>query len=422
VNDRVGLGWRPALAAGILTHLDRIDVVEVVADDYLRAPKAGRRALRTLAAQVPVHLHSVGLGLASAAAVETGRLDALGRLVGDVLPERWSEHLAFVRGGGIEIGHLAAPPRNAATVEGAARNLARARAIVGTAPAVENVATLIAPPASSMDEAEWIASILSTCDSDLLLDLHNLHCNASNFGFDASAFLDRIPAERIAVVHLAGGRPVALDACAVPRAPRADEKRRRLLDDHLHDVPEPVYALLADVAARAPRALTVLLERDGAYPPIDHLLGELDRARAALAQGRRRARAAHPGRGTRDDARGDPPAGLSTSPRLEAFLAGILVREEARLDFLCRPDDALAAAGLDARERRALQDIDRAGLVLAAASFAAKRRRRMVKKKRTVRRLASPREIARWCIAACKSAKRAALDRAVRGGKSVAGS
>jgi uncharacterized protein (UPF0276 family) len=61
-----------------------------------------------------------------------------------------------------------------------------------------------------------------------------------------------------------------------------------LLDDHLHDVPDPVYDLLAEVGARTPRALTVILERDGAFPLIDCLLHQLDRARQALARGRAR--------------------------------------------------------------------------------------------------------------------------------------
>src|SRR5258707_10445676 len=33
-GDRFGLGWRPELAAGILAHLDRIDLIEVIAEDY----------------------------------------------------------------------------------------------------------------------------------------------------------------------------------------------------------------------------------------------------------------------------------------------------------------------------------------------------------------------------------------------------
>ena len=38
MTDRVGLGWRPELAAGILSNLDRIDVIEAIADDYFDSP------------------------------------------------------------------------------------------------------------------------------------------------------------------------------------------------------------------------------------------------------------------------------------------------------------------------------------------------------------------------------------------------
>ena len=111
MQDRFGIGWRPELAAGILSNLDRIDIVEVIADDYFDASRSQRRALKTLARQVPVALHGVTLGLASAASADVRRLDQTARLVEEIQPEFWSEHLAFVRGGGIEIGHLAAPPR-----------------------------------------------------------------------------------------------------------------------------------------------------------------------------------------------------------------------------------------------------------------------------------------------------------------------
>jgi uncharacterized protein len=275
VRDRVGLGWRSELAAAILAHADRVDVVEVVADDWFDAGGRDLRALRTLAAQIPVVVHGVSLGLASAAPVAAWRLERMARVVGAVEPEAWSEHLAFVRGGGREIGHLAAPPRAAATLEGLAANVARARAVVGRAPALENVATLVEPPGGDRDEPAWLAEAIAVTGCDLLLDLHNLHANALNFGFDAAAALDRLPLARVGLVHLAGGRWIA-----------APSGGRRLLDDHLHDVPDPVFDLLTTLAARAARPLTVVLERDGDYPPTAHLLAELDRARAALARGR----------------------------------------------------------------------------------------------------------------------------------------
>lgn len=276
MNDRFGLGWRPELAAGILSNLDRIDIVEAIADDYFDAPKAKRRALKTLAIQVPVALHGVTLGLASSAAVETRRLVQMVRLVDEIQPEFWSEHLAFVRGDGIEIGHLAAPPRTEVTIDDAARNLTTAKRMVGALPLVENIATLIDPPGSSLSEADWISAILAAANCALLLDLHNLYANSVNFGFDPYDFIARIPEEKICAIHLAGGRWI--------KAKTTDQ--RRLLDDHLHDVPEPVYDLLEYVGAKTSHPLTVMLERDGRYPPIEILLNQLDRARDALRRGR----------------------------------------------------------------------------------------------------------------------------------------
>jgi hypothetical protein len=274
-GDRFGLGWRPELAAGILAHLNRIDLIEVIADDYFDAARRDLHALRTLAAQIGIVLHGVSLGMASTVPCARGRPDRIARLIEATGAEGWSEHLAFVRGGGVEIGHLAAPPRSEASIEGACRNIACAARIVGCAPLVENIATLVAPPASQFDEAEWIERIVRGADVSLLLDLHNLYANAVNFGDDPRALLHRLPLERVAAVHLSGGHWID-----------GPNGVRRLLDDHLHDVPPQVFALLRELGRLAPQPLTVIIERDGAYPPIARLLDQLETARAALAAGR----------------------------------------------------------------------------------------------------------------------------------------
>jgi uncharacterized protein len=275
--DRVGLGWRADLAAGIFSHLERIDLLEVMADDFFDAPRRKIRALRTLASQVSVVLHGVAMGLASSVPVESKRLEKMARLVDQVRPQFWSEHLAFVRGGGMEIGHLAAPPRTAATLEGAAENLSRAAALVGSKPIMENIATLIDPPGSALSESAWISGILASADCDLLLDLHNVYANGLNHGYDPKAFLRQISAARFRAIHIAGGKFIsALDGS------------QRLLDDHLHDVPDPVFELLEEAAALSPNPLTVILERDGAYPSMHCLLAQMELARQALARGRAR--------------------------------------------------------------------------------------------------------------------------------------
>jgi len=276
-RDRVGISWRPELAPGIYLHLSHIDVLEVLADNFFVAPRRMIGALRALGREVPLTLHGVGMGLASTFGVEMARVEPMARLAAALEPESWSEHLAFVRAGGTEIGHLAVPPRTIPTVEGALANIERAARVVGTAPEFENVATLVEPPGSTLDEAAWVRSIIRGSGTSLLLDLHNLYANARNFGHDPLALLEAMPLAQVRCVHISGGRWI-----------NAPSGGRRLLDDHLHDPPGDVYLLLEHLAALTAQPLTVILERDGHYPPFAVLVAELDGARAALARGRRR--------------------------------------------------------------------------------------------------------------------------------------
>jgi uncharacterized protein len=278
-HDRFGLTWHPGLAADIIRARDVIDVLEVIPDVAHRATNGDRHFLRTLAREIPVSLHGVSLGLASASRVDLWRLDDLARLVDEVRPESWSEHLAFVRAGGIELGHLAAPPRTEAVMEGLANNLRRARNIIGSVPALENVATLLDPPGSRCDEQTWLCDVLAATGVPLLLDLHNLCTNAVNLRYDAQTFIRALPLKRVSTVHIAGGTDAA----------DPDTGHALRIDDHRHPVSADVFDLLALVGELAPQPLTIVLERDGEFPPFAQLLSELECARQSLSAGRSRA-------------------------------------------------------------------------------------------------------------------------------------
>jgi uncharacterized protein (UPF0276 family) len=278
-RDRVGLAWRDELAAQIMLHLDFIDHLEIIAEREWSASRRRLDALRDLACQVSVSLHGVSLGLASSGSVSEGRLERIARLVGRVKPDHWSEHLSFVRAGGFEIGHLAAAPYAPQTLAGALRNLERAHQVVGAMPQLENIATLLTPPGSCWTESEFIGKVVCGAGAAMLLDLHNLYANACNFNQDPFALLDSLPLERVASVHLSGGHwENDPGGCS------------RLIDDHIHDPPVPVYELLEVLAFKAPQPLTVIIERDGHYPDFAALLEQIARARVALATGRARRR------------------------------------------------------------------------------------------------------------------------------------
>jgi uncharacterized protein len=275
----LGIGWRPELALPIDRRRD-LGFVELMAEDMgahgpLPAPVEVLRERGV--ALVP---HGVTLSLGSAEPPDPDRLAALARLARQCGAPLVSEHLAFVRGGGIETGHLLPLPRTRETLDIIVANVRAARLALPVPLAVENVATLFDWPGAEMDEAEFLVEVLERADVLLLLDLENVYANCRNLGGDPHAFLDRLPLDRIAYVHVAGGI----------------ERDGLYHDTHAHPVPAAVHDLLEELCART-QVPGVMLERDDRFPSDAELNAELDGLGAAMACGasRRRAEVQHVG-------------------------------------------------------------------------------------------------------------------------------
>ncbi len=215
--------------------------------------------------------HGVSLSLGSAAPPDPERLRALARLAKRFDAPLVSEHLAFVRGGGIEAGHLLPLPRTEEALELLVTNIKEAQKALPVPLALENIATLFDWPHAEMDEATFLTEILERSDALLLLDLENVYANCRNLGGEPARFLDRLPLERIAYVHVGGG---------VDRAGLYH-------DTHAHPVPALVLQLLEELCARAV-VPGVLLERDDAFPTAAELNAELDAIAGAVALGNER--------------------------------------------------------------------------------------------------------------------------------------
>ena len=268
-RDAVGLGFRVEVAADLLADPRAVDFVEVVAEGCFASPVT-RREAAAIARVWPIVLHGVKLSLGSAEGVDLDRAKRLGALARELASPVVTEHVAFVRAGGREIGHLTQIPFTREAVRVVARNVAAARRHLPDVPFhLENAAWTFRWPDDELDEGAFYTEIAEATGCDLLLDLGNLYANALNAGADPFAVLETYPLERVAMIHLAGGVT----------------EEGFYFDTHAHAVPAPVFELLARVVERA-GAVPVVIERDDAFPPFDRLQAELVRAREILRHGR----------------------------------------------------------------------------------------------------------------------------------------
>jgi uncharacterized protein (UPF0276 family) len=263
----VGIGWRRELALFIDRAPD-LGFVEVLAEHLPASGPLPRSLERLRDRGVPVVIHGVSLGLGGAEPPDPRRLERLARLAEALGAVCVSEHLAFVRAGGMESGHLLPVPRTDETLEVLAENVRIAEAALPVPLALENVASLFEWPDPAFSEAALLAGVLERTGASLLLDVANLHAHALNHGTDAAAVLATVPRERLAYVHVAGG--VHRDGL--------------YHDTHAHPLPQGPLDLLTALARRL-GPVPVLLERDDHFPPPAELSAELEALRAALTRG-----------------------------------------------------------------------------------------------------------------------------------------
>ncbi|MFS1300525.1 DUF692 domain-containing protein [Streptosporangium longisporum] len=260
----VGIGWRPEIDLTV-ERLPGIDFVEVIAENV--HPDRLPESLRVLRARgVPVIPHGVGLGIGGAEPPDPRRLAHLADCARALEAPLVSEHLAFVRAGGMEAGHLLPVPRTRQALSVIAENVRRAQEALPVPLALENVAALFGWPEDEMTEAAFLGELVEMTGVGLLVDVANLYTNQVNLGLSATAALDGLPLAELAYVHVAGGH----------------SRDGLWHDTHTAHVPDDVLEILSELCARVDPP-GVLLEWDDDYPSDGALEGEMARIRGAMA-------------------------------------------------------------------------------------------------------------------------------------------
>ncbi|MGW2896188.1 multinuclear nonheme iron-dependent oxidase [Streptomyces sp. NPDC001212] len=275
-----GIGWRPEIADAV-EEMPGVDWVEAVAENVCptHLPESLLRLRRRGVTVVP---HGVSLGLGGADRPDEGRLTALAERAQALGSPLVTEHIAFVRAGGVltasprlEAGHLLPVPRTRDALDVLCENVRIAQEALPVPLAVENIAALLGWPDEELTEGQFLYELADRTGVRLLIDVANLHTNRVNRGEDPARALAELPLEALAYVHVAGGF----------------ERDGVWHDSHAHPVPRPVLDILTDLASRvAPPG--VLLERDENFPEPAELERELAAIGRAVESGRTTARRA----------------------------------------------------------------------------------------------------------------------------------
>lgn len=259
-----GLGYRePWFDALTGDQVAQVDFLEITADHFIGAPRWKMAELDALLERFTLIPHALDLSIGSTDGVADRYLADLAELIKYVNPPYWSEHLAFTKAGGRELGHLAPLPFCHEAVDVVAGNVARVRAVIDRPFILENITYGIKMPGAEMTEPSFLRKVFDATGCGWLLDVTNLHINSTNHHEDVVDFLEEAPMERVVQLHYVG---------------YSQRKSGQLIDDHSAAVNDEIWNLMDEVLRRS-AVKGVILERDENLPEFAEIGREVAKAR-----------------------------------------------------------------------------------------------------------------------------------------------
>lgn len=170
---------------------------------------------------------------------------------------RWiSEHFGFMIAKGFSQGAPLPVPFSERAVALGVERLKRFSQCANAPVGLENLAFAFGRE-DVRRQGDFLERLLGPVEGFLLLDLHNLYCQAVNFRVDYFDLLESYPLHRVKEIHLSGGSWTRVRS----RTTNVPESLRR--DTHDGAVPEELIECLGGVLRRCPSVEAVVLERLG---------------------------------------------------------------------------------------------------------------------------------------------------------------
>jgi len=261
----IGIGLRIPHYEHILNKKPVVDWFEIISENYMIDGGRPLAILDQILEQYNVVQHGVSLYFGSAQPLNREHLRRLKALTRRTNTPWLSDHLCWGSVDGRYTHDLLPLPYTWEAVTVAAENIRRVQDFLELPVALENVSSYAEFHDSQMTEWEFLTEVVERADCGILLDVNNIYVSSINHEFDPAEYVDSIPAERVAQIHIAGH----------------SRYEKYLLDTHDHPVIDPVWKLY-ERALRRTGPMATLLEWDDRIPPFEEVHHEALKAKQYL--------------------------------------------------------------------------------------------------------------------------------------------
>lgn len=267
-----GLGLRAPHYEAFAKGESPVSWVEVHPENFKAS--TNRRILNEVRSHYDISLHSVGMSLGRADALNHDHLFFIRDLAKEISPFAISDHVSWSQIGDQYLNDLLPLPYTEEALDILVAHIQEAQDILQQRILVENPSSYLTFSHSTIAEWDFMREVVRRADCNLLLDLNNVYVTCLNHGYTINTYLDALPHAHIKEVHLAGHAKAIHDGKTIR------------IDDHGGPVHKDVWDLYATFC-KTQGNFPTLIEWDTNIPSLPTLEAEAQKASHILYQNER---------------------------------------------------------------------------------------------------------------------------------------
>lgn len=260
-GPQLGFGLRRLHYEEILRTQPNLPFLELITDNYLHEGGTDIETLEKIRESYPIYFHGVGLSLGSTDPLNDAYLKSLRDLANRFQPVLISDHLSWGSIGGRYFHDLLPLAFTKTNLKRLSERIMQVQEILARPLILENISSYIRFKDDEFTEWDFLREVILKTGCRLLLDVNNIFVNSVNFEFDPNVYLDAIPHNSVAQIHIAGAKKV-------------DDF---YLDDHGSQPSEAALEILRKTTIKFGEATPIILEWDTNIPDFSFLMDERKR-------------------------------------------------------------------------------------------------------------------------------------------------